>query len=415
MRRHRRLLRGFLSTRVPPTTEPLRILRLITRLNVGGPARQAVLLQEQLPALGFETLLLHGHPGDGEASLTWTAPPVVAGETRLVPKLGRALSMFDDFQAFVAITRAMFTFKPDIVHTHMAKAGTLGRLAASCYNLLQPKARRCLVVHTFHGHVFHGYFGRLGSRLTVFAERGLALLTDRIIAISPSQALELTSRYHIARDSKIRIVPLGFELGTLLALPLPQPGEHLRCIFVGRLVPIKDLPTLMTGFAWACRTHSLTLRIVGDGPARPELERLAAALGIEDKVTFTGWCRDLNEVYGGADVVLLSSLNEGTPVAVIEALAAARAVIATSVGGVPDVIQDGKTGRLVPPRSPEAFAAALDELSRDPSRRIRMGAAGRNAVKDRYDVHQLVASLGALYRQDVAGKRGHPASTAVEW
>lgn len=384
---------------------PLRILRVITRLNVGGPARQAVLLQEQLAGEGFESVLLHGQLGRGEAALPWTSA-TPAGRVTAVMRLGRSASFLDDLFALLAIYRSLAAFEPDIVHTHMAKAGTLGRLAALAHNAVRPRARRCLIVHTFHGHVFHGYFGPVGSRLAVFAERCLARITDRIIAISPAQASDLAVRYRVTAPARIEVVPLGFDLGTLLTLPPPAPSIPLRCVFVGRLVAIKDVPTLMTGFARAARVADMTLRIVGDGPGRVELERLAIALGIVDKVTFDGWRSDLDGVYADTDVLLLSSLNEGTPVAVIEAMASARAVVATSVGGVPDLIEDGINGLLIPAGEPDRLADALERLAGDPALRVRLGATARETVKARYHARRLVREVGALYRRDLARKRG---------
>lgn len=384
----------------------MKVLRVVTRLNIGGPARQALLLQQELPKRGIATLLVHGQPGDSEATFDTAAVIGSHAEVLAMPSLGRSLSALDDARAFAALLRAVFAYRPDVIHTHMAKAGTLGRLAGVCYNVLQPRRRRALIVHTFHGHVFHGYFGRAGSLLVRAIERALALVTDRVVAISPLQAVELIERFRIAPASKVRTVPLGFRLDPLLALPAAVPSDRtLRCVYVGRLVPIKDVETLLRGFALAARDHDISLRIVGDGTSRPSLEALAADLDLGQRVEFTGWEQRLEKIYRDVDAVLLSSLNEGTPVAVIEAMAAGRAVVATAVGGVPDVISDGVTGRLIPPSSPEAMARAIGELAQDRNLRLSFAKAGRAHVQGVYDGSRLVRDLCALYTEGLAAKR----------
>ena len=384
----------------------MKVLRVVTRLNIGGPARQALLLQEELPKLGHETVLVHGQTGPGEGAFEAAAGAIE------VKTLGRSLSALDDLRAFIALFRLVFRFRPDVIHTHMAKAGTLGRLAGACYNLVQPRGRKALLVHTFHGHVFYGYFGRVGSFLARAAERTLAMITDRVIAISPLQAAEL-GRFKIVEATKVRVVPLGFRLESLLALPeaAPVPGR-LRCVYVGRLVPIKDVETLLRGFAAAARDRDLSLRIVGDGTSRPALERLALALELGASVVFAGWEQRLDQIYRAADVVVMSSLNEGTPVAVIEAMAAGRAVVATAVGGVPDVVTDGVTGRLIPPSSADAMARALRELVDDRNLLLSFARAGRAHVQRVYDGSRLVSDLCAVYAEGLAAKRRRAVGSA---
>ena len=392
----------------------LRVLRIITHLNVGGPARQVLLLQEQLPRLGVDTLLVHGQTGPGEAA--FPAPPERPPYARRIEiaSLGRSLSALDDARTFLSLCRIVFRYEPDVIHTHMAKAGTLGRLAGMIYNITRTRRRRAVLLHTFHGHVFHGYFSRAGSLLARIIERALGALSDRIIAISPSQKTELGERFRIVRPDKIAIIPLGFSLDALLDLPEQRPeAGPIRCVFVGRLVPIKDVATLLRAFAQAAERHDLSLRIVGDGPCRPELESLTRELGIDERVVFTGWQRDLPAIYRNADLVLMSSLNEGTPVAVIEAMAAGRAVIATAVGGVPDVVTDGETGRLVPRSAPGALADAIVELAQDPEQLLSFGLAGRAHVRRVYHGERLVDDLARLYSLEVARRRDqHPRASA---
>jgi hypothetical protein len=229
-------------------TPRVRVLRVIARLNIGGPTRHVAVLGETLPDLGFDTLLAHGSIGLDEGSLEEL---VEAKRLRLVrvPGLGRPVHALRDLGAFVDLVRLTFSYRPDIVHTHTAKGGALGRLAAGVYNLTRQRRDRCLVVHTFHGHVFSGYFGPAGSTTIRAVERVLARLTDRIIAISPSQREEIGERFRIAGPAKISVVPLGLDLDPFLALDEASPTlretlalepHHLAIGYVGRLVPIKD-------------------------------------------------------------------------------------------------------------------------------------------------------------------------------
>ena len=200
---------------------PLRILRIIARLNIGGPARHVTILDRGLRARGHETLLAYGPVGPGEGSLEDLARDL---PTHPVPELGRQIRVAGDLIAFVRILRLLFQFRPDVVHTHTAKAGTLGRLAAAVYNLTRVRRRRTLVVHTFHGHVLDGYFGPVGDRLVRTAERTLARLTDRIIAISDRQRRDLIERFRICAPARVAVVPLGLELDDLLSLSPTHPS-----------------------------------------------------------------------------------------------------------------------------------------------------------------------------------------------
>jgi glycosyltransferase involved in cell wall biosynthesis len=290
----------------------------------------------------------------------------------------------------------------------------LGRLAALAYNATRRRDRRCAVFHTFHGHVFHGYFGRPGAAAVRIAERGMARITDRIVTISARQQHEISHRYRIAPPGKTDVIELGLDLDVLLRL---ERDERLRAGlgfeagdvvfgYVGRFAPVKDLPTLIMAFGVvASRIPRVRLMLVGDGELRPALEGRAAALGIADRVRFTGWQRDLAAVHGCIDVSVLSSLNEGTPVALIEAMAAARPVIATDVGGVRDVVSDGQTGLVVPSGDVPALAAAMERLAGDAATRAAFGRAGREAVRTRFSRERLEIEISRSYRRVLAEKR----------
>jgi glycosyltransferase involved in cell wall biosynthesis len=320
-----------------------------------------------------------------------------------------------DLAALAALTRAVFAERPDIVHTHTAKAGTLGRLAALTFNVTRRRGERCVVIHTFHGHVLSGYFGRLGDTAVRAAERTLSRLTDRIITISTSQRRDLCEVFRVAPPDRTVVVELGLDLDELLSL---EPDARLRrelgfnadalvFTYVGRLVPIKDLPTLLEAFSLlAPRVPDARLVVVGDGELRDALERRTRSLGLADRVRFAGWRRDLDAIYAGTDVGVLSSLNEGTPVALIEAMAAAHPVVATAVGGVEDVVVHGRHGLIVPARDAAAMADAMERLARDPDERRRMGQAARRDVAIRFSHTRLAAEINRTYREALAQKRG---------
>jgi glycosyltransferase involved in cell wall biosynthesis len=395
--------------------QSLRVLRLIARLNVGGPALHTVILNDGLRRRGLETLLVYGSVGPQEASLEDLAR-ARSLPTVHVPQLGRRISALDDARAFVRILGILWRWTPDVVHTHTAKAGTLGRIAALVYNTTARRSRRCAVIHTFHGHVLEGYFGPLGSAVVRAVERTLARITNRIVTISVRQRDDITRRFAIAPPGKVAIVPLGLELGPLLALDArsgrtrtgpPAGSDEVIVGYVGRLVPIKDLDTLVRGVALArARLPQIRLVIAGDGDERRALEARVTELGLEGRVDFLGWRSDLAALYQSMDVFVLTSINEGTPVSLIEAMAAGVPVVASSVGGVPDVVEDGVTGVLVPPRQPEAVAAAIVSAVRQPERASVMAARARRSVRDRFDSARLVQETEAMYRQTLLERRG---------
>jgi glycosyltransferase involved in cell wall biosynthesis len=365
------------------------LVRLVTRLNVGGPARHALLLTRELSA-EFPTILAVGRTGPREGELSDPAVTV-----RRLP-LTREVHPAADLKAFAAVRRLLAQTRPWLVHTHMAKAGTMGRLAAMT---VKP---RPLSVHTFHGHVLEGYFSKPVERAFLEVERRLARRTDRLIAVSPQVRDELLD-LGIGRPQQIDVVPLGLDLEPFLDVTKPTGELRARLGIaqdaplvgiVGRLVPIKDVATTINAVH---RLDGVHLAIVGDGELRPELEQEARDLGVADRVHFTGWWHDVADVMADLDVAALSSRNEGTPVALIEALAAARPVVGTNVGGVRFVVEEDKSGYLVPPNDPDALADRLARLLADPARRTRMGEYGRAQVRDRFGAARLVADMRALY------------------
>lgn len=379
---------------------PIRVVRIIARLNVGGPARQAILLTKRLDALGFESTLVTGRVGPDEGDMLPEArrqgvePVVIEG-------LGRAPSPLDDLRALGRLWRLLRRVRPRVVHTHTAKAGTLGRIAAVLAGVP-------VRIHTFHGHVLHGYFGRVGSALVRATESALARITTRVVAVSEEVAGDLAVRHRAIPRAKIEVVPLGLELDALygaerrrgeLRAELGIAPDAPLLGFVGRLTAVKEPEVLIRAFARiAAAEPRAILLVAGDGDRRSATEAAAARAGLGDRVRFLGWRDDLDRLWADLDLALLTSRNEGTPVALIEAAAAAVPAVATRVGGVPAVVLDGETGLLVPRGDDAALAAAALSLLRDPARRRAMGAAARARVRPRHGAAPLLRSLAALYR-----------------
>nr|MBU1327692.1 glycosyltransferase family 4 protein [Candidatus Omnitrophota bacterium] len=359
----------------------MKILRIIARLNIGGPARNAVLLTEGFPG----TALICGEVAESEGDMMY-----LAGEKGIKPiiieELGRELSWKDDWTAFWKIYNIIREVKPDIIHTHTAKAGALGRMAGILYG-------KAILIHTFHGHVFSGYFGKVKTIFFIWVEKILALFTDKIITVSYELKRELSQEFKIAPERKIEVIELGFELEELFKLPTKNKTEIINIGVVGRLVPVKNHKMLFR----AVKNLKAKIIIIGDGEMRQELERYAEELGIKDIVEFRGWVKDLKAIYEGLDIVALTSLNEGTPVSLIEAMAARRPVIATNVGGVKDIVKDGASGYLVESENVEEFAKKLLELIKDPEKRRRFGECGRNIIKNRFSKERLIKDTEKLY------------------
>ena len=385
----------------------MRILRVITRLNIGGPSIQAIALTSRLAARGAVTTLLHGRLGAGEGDMRYLA--AADANLQFVPTLQRAIAPLDDLRSLVSLYQAMRRFKPTIVHTHMAKAGLLGRVAAFAYNRTRGRAPRARVVHTYHGHVLDGYFGGLATTIFIALERQLARVTDAIIAISPAIRADLLNTYRIGRADQYRIVPLGFDLSAFAAVDeaarrraraeLRIAADAPVLATVGRLTAIKNYSLLLDAAQRvAARFPNLVVLLAGDGELRADLEAQAARLGISDNLRFLGWRRDLPTIYAATDVFALTSRNEGTPVALIEAMAAGVPGVSTDVGGVGDVIASEAMGVRVAVDNVAGFAAAVERLLADPAARQAIGAAARAHVLSRYDITRLTSDIDMLYQ-----------------
>jgi glycosyltransferase involved in cell wall biosynthesis len=415
---------------------PTKIIRIIARLNVGGPAKHVVWLTAGLLEAGFNTLLVTGKVPEGEEDMGY-----FAAECSVTPlyfnEMSREISLKDAITVW-KLFRLFLRERPDIVHTHTAKAGTVGRTAGFLYRWLTPgtligKPRDCKFVHTYHGHVFHSYYGRNRTRLFLAVERLLArLITDRLIVISKQQSVEIGEEFRVGRSEQIKVIPLGLDLG-LFADHASRRAKfrHELCVsdhtiligIVGRLTEIKNHQMFLNVVARlkaidpACRRQgAVRFIVIGDGALRPSLEAQSAALGLDKDVIFVGGRKDPEYFYPALDVVALTSLNEGTPLTLIEAMANARPVVSTSVGGVVDllgdVVEDGpyqvcRRGIAVPRGDEEAFVAALSHIIRDRSLRQELGERGLEFVEVNYSKERLIEDIKDLYR-DLTHKEAQP-------
>jgi glycosyltransferase involved in cell wall biosynthesis len=384
-----------------------RIARIITRLNIGGPAIQAINLTRELSTRDFDTLLLHGRISEGEGDMR-DFLDVRSARTQHVPTLVRPVSPGHDIRAWWTLFRAFHRWKPAIVHTHMAKAGAVGRLAAIAYNLTA-RRQRARIVHTYHGHVFEGYFGQLSTAVFLRIERWLARRSDVLIAISVQLRDDLVRTHAIAPDAQVVVVPLGFDLRRFTAITDDQRKSARRtlgipegaCVVttVGRLTQIKAQSHFLHAARQFKGQDRYVFLVVGNGELRQTLENEAKQLGVERSVRFLGWRGDLETVYGATDVFVLTSRNEGTPVALIEAMAAGVACVSSGVGGVRDVITSEAVGTVVPFGDIDALARSIALLAGDPAARNQMGSHARQEVRQRFDQARLVDDIAALYRR----------------
>jgi glycosyltransferase involved in cell wall biosynthesis len=387
----------------------VKVLRVIARLNVGGPALHVAYLTAGLAERGFDTILVAGTLARGEASMEAAAEGRgVRIET--IEELHREIAPLRDARAVMRLARLIRRERPAILHTHTAKAGAVGRIAA----LLAGKARPPIIVHTFHGHVLRGYFGPVKTFGFRQLERLLARMTTQLVAVSPEVRDDLV-QLGVAPESKFAVVRLGIELDervgnggggrheTRRVLGIPE--EAFVVGWFGRMTGVKRTPDVVRAFRGLVDTGvDGRLLLVGDGPERDGLERLAHELGVMRRCLFLGYQEEVGRYYDAVDALVLPSGNEGTPVSVIESLAAARPVVATRVGGTPDVVRDGLDGFLVELGDVESIAGRLRELAADPARRAQMGAAGKEHVRERYAVERLVDDTERLYRSLLASK-----------
>jgi glycosyltransferase involved in cell wall biosynthesis len=386
-----------------PASDRVKVLRVIARLNMGGPALHVAYLTAGLQERGYDTTLAAGSLARGEDSMAFVADELGVEVIR-IDELGREISPLRDLVATIRLARLIRRERPQILHTHTAKAGTVGRVAA----LLAGSRRPPIVVHTFHGHVLRGYFGPVRSLFFRLLERGLASKTTALVAVSPQVRDDLVA-LRVAPRERFVVIRLGIELEQRVAPEqdgrlesrryLGIPVDRFAVGWIGRMTAVKRTDDVLIAFR-RLRDSGVDacLCLVGDGPDRPQLERRAHELGIVRDTLFLGYQEDVAPFYAAFDALVLPSGNEGTPVSAIEALAAGRPVVATRVGGVPDVVRDGEDGFLVEAGATDDLADRLGRLAKDPALRKRMGEQGRGRVLPRYAVERLVDDVDRLYR-----------------
>lgn len=413
----------------------MKVLRIIARLNVGGPARHVVWLTAGLKPGGYDTLLVAGVVPPGEDDMSYVAEQ--AGVAPLIlPHMSREISP-QDALAVWKLFRLMLREKPNLVHTHTAKAGTVGRVAGFMYRWLTPatligRPRQCRLVHTYHGHIFHSYYGSTRTRLFLAIEKMLArLATDRVVVITEQQRREINEDFHVGKASQFVVIPLGIDLD-VYANWQKRRGEFRRELnvredeilvgTVGRLTEIKNHGLFLQAaahFKQSSQTSShpgVKFLIVGDGHLRSPLENQVELLGLRDDVLFLGSRNDPENFYPALDVVALTSLNEGTPLSIIEGMANARPVVATMVGGVGDLLGEKVSGAsgerfaiherglAVASGDAEGFSHALGYLMANESLRADLGQRGRDFVLKNYAKERLLADMSALYRELLNGE-----------
>jgi glycosyltransferase involved in cell wall biosynthesis len=387
-----------------------KVLRIINRLNLGGPTYNAAYLSKYL-APDFETLLVAGMKDESEESSEFIAENLGL-QPIYISHMHRSLNPIKDRKAYLQIVKIIREFKPDIVHTHAAKAGALGRLAA--INEGVP-----IVLHTFHGHVFHSYFNPVKTKVFLTIEKYLAKKSSKTIAISQKQFEELCLGFKIDQEKKFEIIPLGFDLdrfsenivykrNTFRNKYHLAPNE-IAIGIIGRLVPVKNHSFFLNAFKQAKEKTNKTIKavIIGDGELRKQIEQEAEALGLNYStqngenidIIFTSWIKAIDTALPGLEIVALTSLNEGTPVSLIEAQAAGIPIISTRVGGIEDVVLENKTALLAETNQIEEFTHKLIQLIEDESLRNDFSNAGPANVSEKFSYQRLVNDMKILYTQ----------------
>jgi len=389
---------------VTDATQPVRIVRVIARLNIGGPAIQAITLTKLLDERGYRTRLVRGREAPDEGNMDY-----LAAELGVVPTLLETLARepgAGDLPALRALIAILRHDRPQIVHTHAAKGGTLGRVAALLAFPL--RRRRPVLVHTFHGHSLTGYFSGRTARVFRTVEQVLARRTDVLVAVSPEVRDDLVA-LRVAPADKFRVISLGFDLGrfrddtdrSVRAAAVRRewgigPDEQVVTL-IARLVPIKRVDRFLR-VAQVVGGTTTRFVVVGDGELRDSLISSAEARALGDRLVWAGFRRDIPDVCFASDVVMLTSDNEGTPVSLIEAQAAAVPVVGTDVGGVRSAVLDGRTGYLASVDDEDGLARAVERLLADPDLAQELGAAGREHATNSFTIGRLVDDIDSLYR-----------------
>lgn len=380
----------------------IKILRIINRFNIGGPTYNATFLTAFLDDK-YTTKLVGGLPEEGESDSLYILEKYGV-EPVLIPELKRKPSVKNDREAYKKIKEIIKEFNPDIVHTHASKAGALGRRAAASCGVP-------IIVHTFHGHVFHSYFGKTKTSLFKQIEKRLAKKSTGIIAISDLQKKELVEEHSICKSQKVEVINLGFDLQPFqekrknlrdeIRTELQLENDDIAIGIIGRLAPIKNHSFFLQAIeqVLAKTTKSIKVFIVGDGEERQKIEEKVEKMNqrFENRIKMTSWIKDVGRFNAGLDIICLSSNNEGTPVSLIEAQAGNIPVVTTDVGGVKDIILENETGFIVPIGNLEMYVEKVLDLVENEEKRLKMSQNGWNFVQDKFSYQTLVKNMDNYY------------------
>ena len=376
---------------------------------MGGPTFNAAYLTKFMEP-EFETLLVSGMKDAAEESSEFIVKNLDLHPVYM-PEMYRELNPFRDYKSYYKLRKIIDEFKPDIVHTHAAKAGAVGRLAAIHSGVP-------VILHTFHGHVFHSYFGSVKTRMFLEIERYLAKRTTKIIALSELQRDELVNEFKIAPKDKFAIVPLGFDLSRFetdkenkrksFRAKYNIAHDEIAIGIVGRLVPIKNHELFLNAIYLVAQSTKRKIRvfIIGDGEQRANIEAMATKLGLKfdntdstapNLLTFTSWIKEIDVSNAGMDIIALTSKNEGTPVSLIEAQASGKPIVSTTVGGIENIVLENVTALLSPKDDVEAFAQNLLRLIEDDDYRLKMAQDGSDFVRQKFSYHRLCSDMSNLY------------------
>ncbi|MER3472339.1 MAG: hypothetical protein C4330_13735 [Chitinophagaceae bacterium] len=395
-----------------------RVLRIHNRLIVGGPVLNALYLTKYMQP-DFETLLVVGEKEPHEKSAAYLADQLGI-QYITISQMGRSINPVNDFSTYRELKKVIKSFKPDVVHTHAAKPGAVGRLAAANSNVPA-------IVHTYHGHVFHSYFNSLKTNFFINTERFLGTRSDAIIAISEGQKRELVEDFRIAPEQKFRVIQLGFDLNkfqtdqeakrTKFRSEFGLADDEIAISIIGRLVPVKNHYLFLKALKHVLNHTSKKVKafIIGDGDTRADLENVANEVGIKfstqndashpHPLVFTSWRSDVDFINAGSDIICLTSFNEGTPVSLIEAQAANKPIVSTRVGGIGDIVAEGKTALLADVQDTETFCNHLLQLVEDDALRQKLGSNSSQYVTERFSYQRLVRDMKALYYELLERKK----------
>lgn len=396
-----------------------KVLQIVNRLNIGGITYNAASIAARLRP-EYETMLVSGIKDESEESSEFIVRELGL-DPIYIPDMSREINIVKDYKAYLNILRIIRTFKPDIVHTHAAKAGIVGRLAAW-------RAGTPVIIHTYHGHVFHSYFNKLKTQFIITIERFLASISDAIIAISPEQKQELSETFHIAKPLKFHLVELGYDLHSFSEDVTRKRkkfreqyhigSDEIAIGMIGRMVPIKNIPFFIDSIEQLMALHpdkKIRAVLIGDGDIRYDLQKKCTVKGLtfscpelpveNATVLFTSWIYEPDVAMSGLDIIALTSLNEGTPASLIEAQASGKPIVSTDVGGIRNIVLPDKTAFLVESGQLKEFTACLSRLIEDPELREKMGDAGPSFVNERFHYNRLTEDIRELYTKLLLQKK----------